>query len=95
MLILLEQLNLLFSGFHGNHHPNTQPSHGTADNVPNQHDEADFDIPNIPSVLETFMSNECSTVHCVPSVLGWAATIVVTKTFLSTWFSSAPLRNFA
>ena len=29
------------------------------------------------------------------SVLEWAATIVAMKTFLSTWFSSAPLRNFA
>ena len=36
-----------------------------------------------------------STVNCVPSELEWAATIVVMKTFLLTWFSSAPLRNFA
>ena len=28
----------------------------TADNVPDQHDEADFDIPDTQSVLETFMS---------------------------------------
>ena len=47
---------LLFSGFRGTHRPNAQPSHGTADNVPDQHDEADFDIPNTQSVLETFMS---------------------------------------
>ena len=33
-----------------------QPSHGTADNVPDQHDEADFDIPDTQSVLERFMS---------------------------------------
>ena len=38
------------------HRPNTQPSHGAADNVPDQHNEADFDIPNTQSVLETFMS---------------------------------------
>ena len=46
MLILLEQLNLLFSGFHGTHRPNAPPSHGTADNVPDEHDEADFDTPD-------------------------------------------------
>ena len=32
------------------------PSHGTSDIVPDQHDEADFDIPDTQSVLETFMS---------------------------------------
>ncbi len=48
-------LNLLFSGFCGTHRPNAPPSHGTADNVPDQHNEADFDIPNTQSVLETFI----------------------------------------
>ena len=42
-----------FSGFRGSHRPNTPPSHGTSDNVPDQHDEADFDIPDTQSVLET------------------------------------------
>ena len=32
------------------------PSHGTADNVPDQHDETDFDILDTQSVLEKFMS---------------------------------------
>ena len=36
-----------------------------------------------------------STVRCVPSVLGWAPTTAATRTFRSTWFSSAPLRNYA
>ena len=53
MLILLEPLVLRASL---THRPNTPPSHGTADNVPDQHNEADFDIPNTQSVLETFMS---------------------------------------
>ncbi len=61
MLILLEQLNLLFSGFCGTHRPNAPPSHGTADNVPDLHDEADFDIPDTQSVLETFMSKLLET----------------------------------
>ena len=42
-----------FSGFRGSHRPNAPPSHGTSDNVPDQHDEADFDIPDTQSVLET------------------------------------------
>ena len=46
----------MFSGFRGTHRPNAPPSHGTVDNVPDEHDEADFDIPNTQSVLETFMS---------------------------------------
>ena len=38
----------------------------------------------------------CLSIVCgVPSVLGWAAAIVATRIFRSTWFSSAPLRNFA
>jgi hypothetical protein len=41
--------------------PNAPPSHGTADNVPDQHDEADFDIPDTQSVLETFMSKFLET----------------------------------
>ena len=61
MLILLEQLNLLFSGFRGTHRPNAQPSHGTADNVPDQHDEADFDIPDTQSGLEIFTSKLLET----------------------------------
>ena len=59
MLILLEPI--VFSGFCGTHRPNAPPSHGTADNVPDQHDEADFDIPNTQSVLETFMSKLLET----------------------------------
>ena len=45
-----------FSGFRGSHRPNAPPSHGTSDNVPDQHDEADFGIPDTQSVLETFIS---------------------------------------
>ncbi len=51
---------LLFSGFCGRvlwYCPNVLPSHGTADNVPDEHDEADFDILDTQSVLERFMSN--------------------------------------
>jgi hypothetical protein len=36
-----------------------------------------------------------SNVHCVPSMQSEVATIVVQKTFMSSWFSSAPLRIFA
>ena len=45
-----------FSGFRGSHRPTAPPSYGTSDNVPDPHDEADFDIPDTQSVLETFMS---------------------------------------
>ncbi len=41
---------LLFSGFCGTHRP---PAH----NVPDVHDEADFDIPYTQAELERFMSN--------------------------------------
>ena len=47
-------MHLLFSGFRGTHRPPASPS---ADNVPDVHDEADFDIPDTHSVLERFMSN--------------------------------------
>ena len=47
----------MFSGFRGTHRPNAPPSHGTADTVPDEHDEADFDLPDTQSVLERFMSD--------------------------------------
>jgi hypothetical protein len=42
------------SAFRG---PPAQPSDALEDNVPDVHDEADFDIPNTQAVLERFMSN--------------------------------------
>jgi hypothetical protein len=48
---------VLFSGVCGTHHPPTPPSDALEDNVPDVHDEADFDIPNTQAVLERFMSN--------------------------------------
>jgi hypothetical protein len=35
---------LLFSGFHGTLLPPASPIHGLEDNVPDVHDEAEFDI---------------------------------------------------
>ncbi len=53
---------LLFSGFRGTHWPTAQPIHGLEDNVPDVHDEADFDIPDTQAVLERFMTHmSCST----------------------------------
>ncbi len=46
---------ILFSGFRGTHWPPAQPIHGLEDNVPDVHDEADFDIPVTQAVLERFM----------------------------------------
>ncbi len=44
---------LLFAGFRCTHHP-PAPSHGKGDNVPDIHDEFDFDTQG---VLERFISN--------------------------------------
>ena len=35
---------ILFSGFRGTHRPPAPPMHGLEDNLPDVHDEADFDI---------------------------------------------------
>jgi hypothetical protein len=48
---------LLFSGFRGTHRPPAPPIHGLEGNVPDIHDEADFDIPNTQAVLERFMTH--------------------------------------
>jgi hypothetical protein len=48
---------LLFSGLSGTHQPPAQPTHALEDNVPDVHDEADFDIPDTQAVLERFMSH--------------------------------------
>jgi hypothetical protein len=48
---------LLFSGFRGTHRSSVPPIHGLEDNVPDVHDEADFDIPETQAVLETFMTH--------------------------------------
>ncbi len=48
---------LLFSGFRGTHQPPAPPIHGLEDNVPDIHDEADFDIPDTQAVLERFMTH--------------------------------------
>jgi hypothetical protein len=45
------------SGFRGTHRPPAQPFDALEDNMPNVHDEADFDIPKTQAELETFMSN--------------------------------------
>ncbi len=37
--------------------PPVQPSDALEDNVPDVHDEADFDVPDTQAVLERFMSN--------------------------------------
>ncbi len=37
--------------------PPAQPTHGLEDNVPDVHDEADFDIPYTQAVLERFMTH--------------------------------------
>ena len=44
----------LFLGFHGTLRP---PIHGLEDNVPDVHDEADFDILDTQAVLERFMTH--------------------------------------
>ncbi len=46
---------LLFSGFCDSSRPPAPPTHGLEDNVPDVHDEADFDIPDTKAVLERFM----------------------------------------
>ena len=48
---------ILFSGFRGTYRPPALPSDGLEDNVPDVHDEADFDIPDTQAVLERLMSN--------------------------------------
>ena len=48
---------LLFSGFRGTHRLAAPPTHGKEDNVPDVHDEADFDIPDTQAVLERFMTH--------------------------------------
>ena len=48
---------LLFSGFRGSYRPPAPPTHGLEDNVPDVHDEADFDIPDTQAVLERFMTH--------------------------------------
>ena len=47
----------LFSGFRGTLRPPALPIHGLEDNVPDVHDEADFDIPYTQAVLERFMTH--------------------------------------
>jgi hypothetical protein len=47
---------LLFSGLRGSYQ-RAQPTHGLEDNVPDVHDEDDFDIPNTQAVLERFMTH--------------------------------------
>jgi hypothetical protein len=47
----------LFSGFRGTHQPPAPPIHGLEDNMPDVHDEADFDIHDIHAVLERFMTD--------------------------------------
>jgi hypothetical protein len=47
---------LLFSGFRGSYRLPAPPTHGLEDNVPDVHDEADFDIPDTQAVLERFMT---------------------------------------
>ncbi len=47
---------LLFSGFRGSYRPPAPPTHGLEDNMPDVHDEADFDIPDTQAVLERFMT---------------------------------------
>ena len=46
----------LFSGFRGTHRPPAPPIHGLDDNVPDIHDEADFDIPDTQAVMDRFMT---------------------------------------
>ena len=48
---------LLFSGFRGSYRLPAPPTHGLEDNVPDVHDEADFDIPDTQAVLERFMTH--------------------------------------
>jgi hypothetical protein len=48
---------LLFSGFHGTHHPTAPQSHSIEDNKQEAHDDADCDIPDTQAVLERFMFN--------------------------------------
>ncbi len=48
---------LLFSGVRGTHLPPAPPTYGLEDDVPDVHDEADFDIPDAQAVLERFMSH--------------------------------------
>jgi hypothetical protein len=48
---------LLFLGFRGSYRPPAPPTHGLEDNMPDVHDEADFDIPNTKAMLERFMTN--------------------------------------
>ncbi len=47
---------LLFSGFCGSSRPPAPPTHGLEDNVPDVHDEADFDVPDTQAVFERFMT---------------------------------------
>ncbi len=46
-----------FSGLRDTHLPPAPPSDALEDNVPDVHDEADFDIPDTKAGLERFMSN--------------------------------------
>ncbi len=39
------RMYILFSGFRGTRRPPAPPMHGLEDNLPDVHDEADFDIP--------------------------------------------------
>jgi hypothetical protein len=48
---------LFFSGVCCTHGSPAAPTHGLDDNVPEVHDEADFDIPDAQAVLERFMSH--------------------------------------
>jgi hypothetical protein len=48
---------ILFSGFRGTQQPPAPPMHGLEDNLPDVHDEADFDIPDTQAVLERFMTH--------------------------------------
>jgi hypothetical protein len=57
-------MNVLFSGFRGTHRPLAPPSQDSADNVPDVHDEADFDIPDTQAILEKFMSQMSKQADC-------------------------------
>ena len=48
---------LLFSGFCGTLWPPAPPIHGLEDNVPDVHDEGDFDVPYTQAALERFMAH--------------------------------------
>ncbi len=60
----------LFSGFHCSYQPPAPPTHGLVDNVPDVHDEADFDIPDTQAVLERFKTHMSKLVNVEYQVQG-------------------------